>query len=262
VIKNVLIDVDGVIWQGGKKIAGAEKTINYLREKKYKFMLVTNISRITKKKLVKSLSGQGVKIKESEILGPTEATISYIQSRKKNASCFLIAANEIKKEFKKAGLKVIEKGANADFVVVFLHFKTDYKMLDDAFQHLLGGAELVTNAEGKSYPLKEGGKPSLGVGAFVKGLEFCSGKKAHLVGKPNPEFFMQAMEKIGAGREETVMVGDSISSDVTGAKNTGIKAVLVKTGSFSQEELEKSHIKPDAVIESIAGLPRYLEENK
>lgn len=259
--KNVLIDIDGVIWQGSKIIKGTKETINFLEKNKYNYLFVTNISRLAKKQLVKEFEKQGMKIKQEKIITPTEATIRHVKSKNKNASCFLVASAETKKLFRKEGLKVIEKEKPVDFVIVFFYEKTNYKMLDTAFRFLLSGAELVANAYVRHAPVGKNGSPVLASGPFVKALEYASGKKAMITGKPSKEFFSQALALLGAKPSETIMVGDSLDSDIIGAKNSGIKAVLVKTGSFNQAELEKSVIKPDAVIESIKELPAFLEEN-
>ncbi|MDO8634584.1 MAG: HAD-IIA family hydrolase [archaeon] len=260
-IKNVLLDVDGVLIYGDKKILGADKAIEFLEKNGYNYLLVTNVSRYTAQELSKLLLEQGLKVHKDKISGPIEAIIGFVKSKKRNPKCFLIGSNQVKKEFRKAGVKVTEKEEKADFVVVFLYNKTSYKMLDIAFRLLIGGAELVTSSMSKTFPEKNG-KLAMGTGPFVKGLEFCSGKKAHVAGKPNKEFFLAALSKLHAKPQETLMVGDTLDADVFGAKNTGIKAVLVKTGNFSQQGLEKSVLKPDYVIESVAELPALLRQLK
>ena len=260
-IKNVLLDADGVLIYGDKKIPGADKTIEFLEKNGYNYLVVTNVSRYTSRELSKIFLGQGIKIPLEKIAGPVEATIGFIKSKKRNPKCFLIGSTQVKKEFRKAGIKITEKEEKIDFVVVFLHKETNYHTLDIAFRLLLNGAELVTSSMSKTFPEKKG-KLAMGTGPFVKGLEFCSGKKAHVIGKPSKEFFETALKKLGATTETTLMVGDTLDSDILGAKNTGIKAVLVKTGNFRQEALEKSVLKPDYVIESVADLPALLGELK
>jgi ribonucleotide monophosphatase NagD (HAD superfamily) len=79
-----------------------------------------------------------------------------------------------------------------------------------------------------------------------------------LVGKPATSFFASAIEELGVAREAVVMVGDSINSDVNGAQAAGIRGVLVRTGSFDQRRLDEAERKPDAVIDSVADLPRVV----
>ncbi len=260
-IKNVLIDVDGVLWEHGKTIKGAKETLEFLEKNNYKHLIVTNMSRMTKKELIKLIGKGNVKLHEKNILTPTHATIDFVKSKKKNPTCFLVASPNIKKEFKKFGVKVVEN-EKADFVIVFWFEKTTYKMLDTAFNCLKNGAELVAANIVKFAPLGKGKKPALGPGAFVKGLEYSTGKTTTVIGKPSKEFFTAALLNLNAKASETIMIGDSLEADIAGAQNSGIKAVLVKTGNYNEAELEKSVIKPDFVIESIADLPRFLKEQK
>lgn len=260
-IKNILLDVDGVLWYGGRLIKGAKETLEFLEKNNYNYLFLTNISRYTAKELSGRLQKLGLIVPLEKIMSPIEITIQFIKNKKEKAVCFVISEPAIKQQFGEAGLKIIETDSKADFVVVFLYEKTTYQMLDTAFRLLVKGAELVSNSDLKSIAFRDN-FPSIATGAFVKALEYSSGKKAALTGKPNPEFFWQAIKKLGAKRSETLMVGDTVSTDIVGAKNAGIKSVLVKTGNFDKKELKKSVLKPDAVIESIAGLPKLLQKTR
>jgi 2-haloacid dehalogenase len=44
------------------------------------------------------------------------------------------------------------------------------------------------------------------------------------ISKPDPRFFSRALAELGAGREESLCVGDSLSSDIQGARASGIAA--------------------------------------
>jgi ribonucleotide monophosphatase NagD (HAD superfamily) len=98
----------------------------------------------------------------------------------------------------------------------------------------------------------------LDAGGFVKCLEYASSKSAKILGKPNCEFFSLAINDMGVKKEEVLMVGDDIESDILGAKACLIKTVLVKTGKYKQNDLLKG--KPDFLIESIVSLPKLLEK--
>src|SRR5690606_14518208 len=98
------------------------------------------------------------------------------------------------------------------------------------------------------------------IGLFVAGLEYITGQTAQIMGKPTAAFFRRVLDSVGATAGQTILVGDDIDSDVGGAQAMGIKGVLVKTGKFRQVYLEKSPVKPDGILETIAGLPQWLTE--
>ena len=126
-----------------------------------------------------------------------------------------------------------------------------------AFRYLIEGAELIACAKNRYFKDKDG-KLSLDAGPFVVALEYASGKKAILVGKPNKEFFLKAVKSMNLSPEEVAVVGDDIETDVKGGMDVGLFGILVKTGKFKKDDLKKG-IKPDLIIDSIKDLPKALE---
>jgi ribonucleotide monophosphatase NagD (HAD superfamily) len=100
---------------------------------------------------------------------------------------------------------------------------------------------------------------NLDTGGFVALLEFASGKTARVLGKPSTDFFQLAARRLGCRLENIVVVGDDLTTDVAGARKAGARAVLVRTGKFSDESLAESFIEPDLIIDSVADLPRAIE---
>jgi ribonucleotide monophosphatase NagD (HAD superfamily) len=98
----------------------------------------------------------------------------------------------------------------------------------------------------------------LDAGAYVRGLEEAAGVEATLVGKPARSFFDSAVAALGVPAEGIVMVGDNVTSDVNGAQLAGLLGVLVRTGSFRPDQLERAEREPDAVIDSIGDFPALL----
>ena len=95
----------------------------------------------------------------------------------------------------------------------------------------------------------------LDAGAFVAGLEYACGLEATVLGKPSPAYFAAALEQLDAEPELTWMVTDDLEDDVRGAQLFGMRTVLVRTGKFRPEALERSDVVPDMVLSSIAQLP-------
>lgn len=255
-IKKLLIDIDGVIYKENTIIEGANETFKFLNEKKYDYALVTNTTRIPKQKLIQKLMNFDIVIDENRLLTALSATIDYINLRKKNAKCYIIASKESEDEFKDEGITITRKEEPVDFVIVGYDTKTNFDMLNSAFRLVMNGAELIGMHEDRisvGHP-----KDSIGLGAFVKSLEYSTNKKATIIGKPSRNFFELGMKKIFANRNETAMIGDSLSVDIIGAKKAGLKTIMVKTGTYDENELRKSPIKPDYLIDSITTLPRLL----
>ena len=68
--------------------------------------------------------------------------------------------------------------------------------------------------------------------------------------KPNPVIFRDALRKLGASPQETVHVGDHPRNDVCGAKELGLRAIMIGT-----PDPAKVVVEPDARITSLYELP-------
>jgi HAD superfamily hydrolase (TIGR01458 family) len=131
-----------------------------------------------------------------------------------------------------------------------------YDVLNQAFRCVMAGAELIALQKNR-YWLRADGL-SLDVGPFVAALEYATNRKAYVVGKPARGFFDQVLDDLGAGSRPAAMVGDDIESDIGGALNAGLQAILVRTGKYREDEVRRSGIEPSAVLDSIADLPELL----
>ncbi len=246
-IKGLLLDIDGVLYVGEKPILGSIEALRKLR-KKFQIRFITNTTRKPKRKVVDKLRSMGFEIREEEIFTALGATAEYL--RKKKAKAYFLLTEEAMEEVKDL------VGEPPDYVVVGDAYKNfTYDRLNRAFRYLMEGARLITAAKNRYF--KDGdGKLSLDAGPFVKALEFASGKRAKVVGKPSKEFFLSAVGSMGLSPQECAVVGDDVETDVLGGMRAGLYGILVKTGKFREEDLKKG--KPNLVIESIAVLPDVL----
>jgi HAD superfamily hydrolase (TIGR01458 family) len=121
----------------------------------------------------------------------------------------------------------------------------------------MDGAELVALQKNRFWLTPEG--LSLDVGPFVAALEYATGRTAHVVGKPARAFFLQPLSELGVEPRAALMVGDDIHSDIGGALDAGLRAVLVRTGKYRADVVGASGIDPTAVVDSIAGVPALLD---
>jgi HAD superfamily hydrolase (TIGR01458 family) len=252
--KSFLIDINGVLYVGEKPVFGAVETLNYLREKGYKFRLVTNSTRYSRLSLHRKLSSMGFGLKQEEIFTAPIATIIWIKKSGKNR-VFLLSTGNVAEDFKAAG--IILTGIKPDFVVLGDAGENfSFQNMNKALRLIMDGAKIIAMEKDKYWATVEG--ITLSAGPFVAGLEYSSGETAEVLGKPSKEFFNLALKEMGAGAKDTVLIGDDIYSDIEGAQKAGMKAYLVKTGKFDVKLVRKSDIKPDRVIKSIADIRGFL----
>ena len=137
---------------------------------------------------------------------------------------------------------------------IYKNFK--WEILDRIFKLIyINNTALIALHQNK-YCMRDG-KVSLDLGPFVKAIEYASGKKSILMGKPEKNFFDLAVKDLGIINDDILMIGDDIISDIEGSINANLKAIQVKTGKFQEKDLKYS-LQPHYRIESIINLPRLL----
>jgi ribonucleotide monophosphatase NagD (HAD superfamily) len=128
-----------------------------------------------------------------------------------------------------------------------------------AFAEIQAGAEFYCLHKNPWWQTSRG--PMLDAGAFVAGLEYVTGVEATVIGKPSPAYFAAALDALEAEPELTWMVTDDLDADVRGAQLFGMRTVLLRTGKFRPESLERSDLAPDVVLSSLAQFPDWLEQH-
>ena len=135
----------------------------------------------------------------------------------------------------------------------------DFATLNRAFRLLMSDAAPPLVALGLTRYWRADDGLRLDAGPFVRALEYATGRTAVVLGKPDPAFYDGAVEDLDLEPGQVVMVGDDVRSDVEGAQRAGLTGVLVCTGKFSPPDLD-GDVSPDAVLDSIADLPRWWAE--
>ena len=250
--KGVLFDLDGVLYIGSKVIDGAIEAVNKIRTSGFQCRFVTNTSTLSLATLQQKINATGFAIPINEIISAPQATVFYLRNQPEPL-CRLILAEEVKRDF----IEFRQSDSVADYIVIGdIGHAWTYPLLNELFNRLNKGAKLIAVHKNRFWQTEQG--LQMDIGGFVDALEYASGVKAMIIGKPSVDFFRIALNDIGLNASQVIMVGDDIDSDVGGAQQAGLKGVLVKTGKYRQVYAEASVIKPDCVINSIADLPKAL----
>ena len=155
------------------------------------------------------------------------------------------------------GLEVVRGETGADAVIVGdLGDRWNYDELNRAFRLVMNGAELIALQKNRFW--QRGGGLALDAGPFVAALEYATGRRATVVGKPSPDFFAEVLRGLGVDAEHAVMVGDDVETDIGGAMANGLAGVLVRTGKYREDLVRASVIEPTATVDSIADVPAVI----
>ncbi len=224
-IKAIIFDISGVLYQDNRPITGAVDAINHLHRSNIPMRLVTNSSRTTKSNIHSSLSDMGFIVEQSQIFTAVTAIQHELQTRNLHPYC-LIHPN-IESEFE------CFDSQHADAVVVTdAAERFDFEHLNTAFELVMNGAPLLGIGRNRYFRTKD--KLCLDAGPFICALEYAANIQAEILGKPDQAFFMAAVDSLGCKPNEVVMIGDDVEADVIGAINAGLQGCLVQTGKYQQ----------------------------
>lgn len=247
-IRGFLIDLDGVLYVGGKAIKGAQESIDLLRDRKYVFRFVSNTTRTCRNTIAGQLSSMGFDIPVEYIFTPPLAAVAFMKNAGKHR-CYLLTTGDVYRDFEQECF--YDTGSMVDFVIIGdAGDKLTYDSLNTAFRHLMNGADLIA-LEKDRFWMTPGGL-SLSAGPFVQALEFATSKTATIVGKPSKTFFELALRDMGLRANQVAIIGDDIITDIGGARSMGMQSILVRTGKYRKDTLDNAVIKPGCIIDSIA----------
>jgi HAD superfamily hydrolase (TIGR01458 family) len=254
-MQALLIDLDGVLYQGDAVIPGAAQTIDWLHRQQIPFVFITNTTSRPRSALVDKLRGFSIEVDAQRIVTPPVAASRWLSAHAPGAVA-LFVPDATRADFS-AVLVVDDAAVSASAVVVGdIGEQWSFARLNRAFRLLVEDppAQLVALGLTRYWRAADGLR--LDVGPFVKALEYASGQTATVLGKPAPAFFAAALDVLGCAAGDAVMIGDDIVGDVQGAQRAGIRGVLVRTGKYRPQDVD-GDIRPDAVLDSIADLPAW-----
>jgi phospholysine phosphohistidine inorganic pyrophosphate phosphatase len=260
-MEALLFDLDGVLYQGNRIIDGAVETLQWCVERDIPHLFVTNTSSKPRRALVERLSAMGLSVSAEEIFAPPVAARGYLAAH--DATPLALFVREATRE-DFAGLEVLDDAAEAgagSVVIGDIGKAWDFRTLNRAFRLLMAEPRPILVALGMSRYAQGDDGLVLDVAPFIKALEHAADCEAVVMGKPAKAFFDVAVEKLRASPAQTVMVGDDIRGDVGGAQAAGLRGVLVRTGKFRDKDL-RGDIHPDAVLDSVADLPQWWENQR
>jgi inorganic pyrophosphatase len=249
---GVIFDIDGVLEFQGKVYPGAIQLINSLRQKGIVLRILTNSTLKSKKSAAEKLNTLGFTVNEKEVITASSATAKYLESLNPR-SVWVMLKREGLREFD----AFVHDTENPEYIVIG-DYREDFNFtnMNKALRLLLNGAKLIVmQSELIDFSL---GNAELNIGSWAAMLENAAEIKGVHIGKPNRYVFDIILETMPVERNNVLMVGDKISSDILGAKHAGIKSALIKTGEFRETDLD-GDIQPDYIFENVRDVGRLFD---
>jgi glycerol-1-phosphatase len=253
---QLVLDLDGCVWIGGEPIDGSVEAIAALRDAGKRVAFVTNNPRRSAEEYVQGLWAVGVQASLADVVTVGGAVQHLLAETRRGRTAFVVGTTTLRGHVADAGLKVLngtDLASRADLVVVGGTDDLVYEDLRVATLALRRGADFLATSRDPTHPMPDGLWP--GTGAIVAALEYASERRAAIVGKPEPQLVLTAIDRMGDGR--TLAVGDRLDTDVAAAVKAGVDAALVLSGGTTAEQAEEASAKspkPIAVAETLAAL--------
>ena len=250
-IRGLILDMDGVLWRDSMPIGDLKLIFQNIRAKGYPFIMVTNNSGRSTQQYVEKLASFRVDVDESQVISSAIATASYLKDRfPDGGEIFIIGEPSMVDLLKQSGFR---QGSSKPLAVVAaLDRGINYDKLTKGTLLLRRGIPFIGTNPDKSYPIPEGQAP--GAGAILAALEAASGVEPTIIGKPNPQIFSLALERLGTKPKETLVIGDRLETDILGAQNVGCLTALVLSGVSTADEAERWDPSPDFITKDLDGL--------
>jgi len=249
--RGFICDMDGVIYHGNKLLDGAKEFVQWLKDEGKEYIFLTNSSDRSPKELKQKLYRLGIEAGEEHFITAGMATASFLASQCPGGTCYVIGDAGLFQALYEAGLTMDDN--SPDYVVVGETTSYNYEKMELAIQLVLKGARLIGTNYDLTGPTEKGISPACR--ALIAPIEMVTGREAYYIGKPNPLIMRHALKRLGCRREESVIIGDRMDTDIVAGLQSEIDTVLVLSGITTQKDLEQIPYKPHYVLENVGEIP-------
>jgi NagD protein len=246
-IKNVIIDMDGVLVSGRNLIPGAREFIERVEQQSMPFLVLTNNSIYTPRDLSHRLRTLGLEIHHKRIFTSAMATANFLDSQHPKGKVFIIGESGLTDAMYSIGYVITD--VEPDYVVLGETLSYDMVMITKAVQLVAAGSRFIATNPDPIGPSETGLAPA--TGALAALIEKATNVSPMFIGKPNPFMMRAALNYLGAHSEETVMIGDRMDTDIIAGVESGLDTILVLTGVTQRGQVDRFPFQPSQIAESL-----------
>jgi NagD protein len=249
-----IIDMDGVIYHGNILLPGVNEFLKWLENSGKQYLFLTNASQRTPKELHEKLQRLGINVGEEHFYTSALATAGFLASQKPNGSAYIIGDAGLIHALYSVGYTT--NNVNPDYVIVGDTSSYNFEKIELAVNLVLKGARLIGTNPDISGPVETGISPS--VKALIAPIEIAAGKKAYFVGKPNPLMMRIALKRLGVKREDAIVIGDRMDTDIRCGLESEIDTLLVLSGITDRTEIDNFPYRPRYILNGVIDLVQQV----
>lgn len=254
-IKALIIDMDGVVWKADSPIGDLASTFKGIRERGLKFVFATNNSTKTSEQYVERLAQFGVDVEPWQVITSSQAAAHAVaQKFPKGTKVFIIGEDGIQGALEEKGFEIVstENATSAQVFVMGIDRGINFDKVAEATLLVRNGIPFYATNTDKTFPTPRGEIP--GSGAWLSIITTATGVEPIVAGKPYPFLMDLSLEKLGTKKEETLVVGDRLETDIAAGQGVGCPCALVLSGISTKEEADVWMPKIDVIADDLESL--------
>jgi 4-nitrophenyl phosphatase len=247
--------MDGVIWKADAPIGDLPSIFKRIRERGLKFVFATNNGTKTPQEYQKKLADLGVEIDSAQMV-TSAMGVAFMLSRKfpKGTKIFMIGEEGIRAALEEMGFDILslENAQQAQVFVMGIDRSVNFQKITEATLLVRAGIPFYATNTDKTFPTPRGEIP--GAGAWISVITTATGVEPTVAGKPFPYLMELSLEKLGTSKEETLVVGDRLETDIAAGQGVGCPTALVLSGVSKRSEAEAWTPAIDMIANDLATL--------
>jgi 4-nitrophenyl phosphatase len=254
-IKALIIDMDGVIWKADSPIGDLSSTFTRIRERGLKFVFATNNSTKTSRQYAERLRNFGVEIEPWQVITSSQGVAHAVaQKYPRGTKVFMIGEDGVREPLEEKGFEIlsVDDATQAQVVVMGIDRGINFQKVSEAALLVRNGVPFYATNTDRTFPTPRGEIP--GSGAWVSIITTATEIQPIVAGKPFPFLMELSLEKLRTNKEETLVVGDRLETDIAAGQSVGCPCALVLSGISNREQAEAWKPEIDFIASDLASL--------
>ena len=248
--KLFILDMDGTVYLGDRLFPETLPFLERITSSGKRYLFFTNNASRSPETYVHRLQSMGIPAGRREILTSGDVTIHFLKMHRPGQTVYIVGTPDLIESFQAEGILLDDE--KPDIVLVSFDTTLTYDKLEKACRFIREGAEFLSTHPDFNCPVEGGFIPDSG--SICALVTASTGKMPRYFGKPYPETLEMLMETTGCAKEDMVVIGDRLYTEIAMGVNNGVDAVLVLSGETTLEDVEASDVKPDYIVPSIGDL--------
>jgi len=248
------LDIDGTLLIGDKIIDGVSNFLMQLKARNKQIFILTNNSSMTPDEHFYRLKKCGLLVDKQNVLVSIQSALDHLKTNHLT-NVFWCASKKVSEFIESEGLNYDEKNPHA--VLLTYDTEINYAKLVKITKLLRTGIPYFATHPDMLCPHPEGALPD--IGCFIQLIHHATQRKPdRIFGKPHTALIDLQLTKLGKTKEDAVMIGDRLYTDIQMAINAGISSILVTTGETTSEAYINSDIKADLILDNLSLINLWL----